>query len=406
MFVVIGISAVDKLFEAPSWPKSGERRVVPTFSRHIGGNGPNVAVGLGALLSKDSKPTSAVKLLAPFGPQENGSFLLDELDEYGIRIPNHLIGVGARTPQTIVRIPGDPDEEPSFIHVADANEDFCGDHLKDRRGNLLDPLTKCEYLHICGLGLMPRMEKDLPRILDEVRDANPDVIISADTNLLASDDADYCARIAKILTYVDIFMPNVYEASQIMSGISKQYGGILKKLDRQSRLDLDDINGLALGLMESTRVRRLVVVKLDRHGVFIQAKGPGKGQTHAKTQIVRRRAFDAHKVKFADGPRQFSNSLGAGDAWAAGFLCHLFMSSYEATKADEDRRRIVIEAADYGNACACHCVTTRSSTDWTRLEQSGRPKLMSYRMLSDFIQKYALKPDGKVDPRFRIQSHF
>lgn len=88
--VVIGDVFADMISEVQGFPENGGRTFGTAFTRNSGGTGGNIAAGL-AVLGMDTS------IVCGLGDDENGEFLLDELNKSGVKTEHVKINAGLKS---------------------------------------------------------------------------------------------------------------------------------------------------------------------------------------------------------------------------------------------------------------------------------------------------------------------
>jgi 2-dehydro-3-deoxygluconokinase len=314
VLAVIGNSVLDMfMLGLDGFPRrEGERAQVRQIEYQPGGNALNVAIGV-ALIS----PTR-VKLLSAIGRGPDS------------RLPRAACR-DARLLGSIQTINANNDParhgDLSVIALARGNARFllhtgCSATIDvDFLQAHARTIARSDMLHLCSIGGLPGLDLGkLADFLGQVRAANPNLKISLDV-ILTSGQSELAAGILSLLPHVDIFMPNEPEA--------RQYGdeSLIKAAAKFNR-----------------HVRVATIITRGEKGVLLCERG--------KREIV----VPTKRVPQA----KIIDTVGAGDAWASGFLCNYM------------RGRPLVECCRRGNAIAAQSLTCHGGTAGIRSSQAAK----------------------------------
>jgi sugar/nucleoside kinase (ribokinase family) len=126
------------------------------------------------------------------------------LKEHGVDVSSLQISAGVDTSQTlIVNVSG---QDRRFIHTFGANGEFRAADIP------LERLDHCRVLYLGGYLLMPRMvQEELVPVFARARQKGVKTVLDVAT----PGPADYLPRLEKLLSHVDVFLPNNHEAELI-----------------------------------------------------------------------------------------------------------------------------------------------------------------------------------------------
>ena len=265
-------------------PARGALQLVPSISPHIGGCAANTGVGL-QTLGIETTVVGAV------GRDGFGDFVGATLESHGVDW--HLVRHDAPTSATMVLVASDG--ERSFLHCVGANAAF---EVSDFD---IELLGGADLLHIAGHGLMPRF--DGAQCAELLRIARGRGVKTALDTAGAPDDR-WRDNLRLCLPHLDYFVPSLHEVAGLFPGVSSPEAVAEKLLEA------------GVGV---------VALKMGERGSFVT---DGRESHFVPPFAVE--ALDA---------------TGAGDAFAAGFLCGALHGF--------DLRR----CAELGNACGALCVT-------------------------------------------------
>jgi sugar/nucleoside kinase (ribokinase family) len=238
----------------------------------------------------------AVTVVTKVGDDENGRFVVDELDRHGVDTRGVIHATDAHTPFSFVCV--HRSGQRSFLHTVGTNGTLGRDEI-DRR--LVEETDLCL---ITGTMLMPRLDgQPTADLLQAARQAGTTTIL--DTSFADSAaPADWMAALAPCLPHLDYFVPSRAEA-QACTGHEEP--------------------GRAAGALLDQGCQT-VIIKRDEEGAYFRTADGGDG--HVPAYAV---------------PRVL-DTTGAGDCWCAGFLAGLGQDLSLA------------ESVRLGNAVAAYCV--------------------------------------------------
>ncbi|HEX9996078.1 MAG TPA: carbohydrate kinase family protein [Abditibacterium sp.] len=242
-------------------PAPGTLQLVPSITPHIGGCAANTGIGL---------QTLGIETLVAgkVGRDGFGDFVRAELEKSGART---AIAVDEDTPTSATMVLVQSDAERAFLHCTGANATF---ELADFDLDLLDGAA---LLHIAGHGLMPRFDgEQCAQLLQIAREKG--VKTSLDT--AGAPNEDWCRNLRLCLPFLDYFVPSLHEVQHLFPNASTP-------------------ETLAARLLEAGV--GTIALKMGERGSYVS---DGRESHFVAPFSVA--ALDA---------------TGAGDAFAAGFLC-------------------------------------------------------------------------------------
>ena len=263
--VCLGILVADvvgKPIEA--FPPKGTLANVERMELHAGGCAANTALAL-------AKLGVATGVIGKIGDDGFGHFLAQTLERQGVDTRGLVRDAAAATSATMVAV--DKEGERTFLHYEGANAAFTG---ADVAWAVVD---EASILHVAGPFLMPRyVGADNAAVLKRAKEAGKTTTLDT----VWDSTGRWMSTLAPCLPYLDYLLPSLAEA-KLLTGWETPHD------ITQAFLDL----GVTV-----------VGLKLGEEGAF-----------------VRTAAGDAlHVPPFAV---EAIDALGAGDCWAAGFLCGL-----------------------------------------------------------------------------------
>jgi sugar/nucleoside kinase (ribokinase family) len=260
--VCLGILVADVIGRPiDSYPAPGALALVESIAPHIGGCAANTGIGLQTLGIETT-------VVGRVGRDGFGDFVISELQKHGVssRVAR---GEGELTSSTMVMVRSDA--ERAFLHCTGANATLS---LEDFDVDLLD---NCSLLHIAGHGLMPRFDgEQCARLLAEAKKRG--VRTSLDT--AGAPDEAWTSSLRLCLPHLDYFVPSLHEARHLFPEDSTP-------------------QVLARRILEAGV--GVVALKMGERGSLVT---DGRAEHFEE-------AFSVDAI----------DATGAGDAFAAGFLC-------------------------------------------------------------------------------------
>jgi sugar/nucleoside kinase (ribokinase family) len=266
-------------------PEKARLQLFDQMELHVGGCAANTGIAL-AKLGVD------VSVIGKVGHDGFGDFLIKAIGRWGVNTDSIVRCEEASTSFTFIMVSSDG--ERRFLHTIGANATFTDKDVNMRA------VQDAKIVHVAGSFLMPTFDGvQTAKVLKAARKAG--VRTALDT---AYNDRvkDWLGKIKPCFPHLDWFMPSIEEAEKI-SGRK-------------------DFREMARFFREGGC--RNVAIKLGREGSYVLTD-----DEEAHVPI--------YKVKTVD-------TSGAGDCFAAGFLCGI-LKEWSAE-----------ESARFGNAVAAHCV--------------------------------------------------
>lgn len=294
--VCLGILVADvvgKPIEA--FPPKGTLAAVERMELHVGGCAANTGVGL-------AKLGVAAAVIGKVGRDGFGDFLVRAMEKSGVDMGGVARDAASATSATMVAV--DAAGERTFLHYPGANATFGAADVS------WGVIEDAPILHVAGPFLMPRyMGADNAAVLQRGK------ALGKTTTLDTVWDATgrWMSVLEPCLPYLDYALPSLEEA-RLLTGQDAPH----------------DIAGVFLD-----KGVGVVGLKLGEQGAYV------------RTAIGDEFTVPPFAVKAVD-------ALGAGDAWAAGFLCGLTRGW--------DLERI----ARFANAVGACCVQTLGATTGIR----------------------------------------
>jgi sugar/nucleoside kinase (ribokinase family) len=251
-------------------PAAGELVMADQLLLTIGGCAANAAVDL-------AKMGVAVAVVGRVGGDAFGRIVTELLSEHGLDVSTVQVSAGVATSQTlIVNVVG---QDRRFIHAFGANALF------GARDISLERVRQARVLYLGGYLLMPNMRhEELTPVFEAARLAGVKTVL----DVAIPQKGEYLSRVAPLLPYVDVFLPNNHEAEMITG--------------------------------ERDPVRQAELFK-DMGAATVVVTCGGEGAVLVGNK-VRLRA-GVYPIEFVDGS-------GGGDAFDAGYICGLLDGLDEA----------------------------------------------------------------------------
>ncbi len=246
-------------------PDRGTLALIDRIELHTGGCAANTGASL-------AKLGVSVGILGKVGTDSFGDFIIGALAQTGAEVSGIVRDASAATAATMVTVHGDA--ERSFLHVIGAN-------ARITSSDVLWEFTRgARIFHIAGLQLMPALEGDgVARVLADAKQRG--MITTLDT--VMNPRSLGWAGIAPALPYLDWAIPS-YDEAYLLTGEREVEQQVARFKDGGARN---------------------VAVKQGAAGCFV---APHDAAPFHVPVLANVRAVD---------------SLGAGDAWSAGFLTGL-----------------------------------------------------------------------------------
>lgn len=275
-------------------PPRGTLAAVDRIELHAGGCAANTAIALARL-------GVSTAVLGKVGRDGFGDFLAGILHKEGISTSGLLRDPDTATSATMVAV--DADGERTFLHHAGANAEFT---LADVAWPVIQA---ADVLHVAGPFLMPQFMSDLPTVLEKVKVLGK--ITSLDT--VWDFTGRWMSVLEPCLPFLDYILPSLEEAKQIT------------------------------GCTDPREISEVFFA----HGVGIVGLKMGAAGAYVRTAQGEEITVPALAVPVVD-------TLGAGDAWAGGFLCGILRGW------DLER------TARFANAVGALCVQSLGATQGLR----------------------------------------
>jgi sugar/nucleoside kinase (ribokinase family) len=272
------------------YPVKGKLALVPRMELHSGGCAANTGIALGKL----GIPT---RIVGRVGRDGFGDFMIGELERHGLDARGVVRDPDANTSATMVMVHSDA--ERSFLHYQGANTRLSETDVTP------ELLQGAKLLHVAGTFLMPRLDGEpTARLLADARRRG----LTTCLDTCWDAQGRWMPLLAPCLPHVDHLVPSIEEAREITGKEAPE---------------------AIAGVLHEAGVGT-VVLKMGESGCYVSSR---EGAF----------ALPALPVNAVD-------ALGAGDAFAAGYIAGLLQGW------DLER------AARFATAVGATCVTALGAT--------------------------------------------
>ncbi len=288
---IAGTILVDVVKNIDEYPPIGMLTHVNDVTYAVGGCVPNTGIDLAKI--DMSLPVSAV---AKVGSDENGKYLVSQLQKYGIDVSR--ITYSNEMPTGCDDVMSCPKGERSFFLQRGANDEFSPEDID------IDNLN-CSILHIGYIFLMqkfdaadPEFGTVLAKFLSEVQKKG----IKTSIDMVSDSGADYAEKVVPVLKYCDYVIINELECCTIW-GIDPR--------NADGSINTENIR-LAMQKTIDAGVKDRVIVHAKEAGFLMDSEG------------------NFFVVPSLNIPKELiKGSVGAGDAFCAGSLYGIY-NGYDA----------------------------------------------------------------------------
>ena len=285
--IVAGNMLVDVVKNISTYPKVGMLAHVEDISYAVGGCAPNTAIDLAKL-----DPRLSVGVCGTVGLDENGRFILSELQMNGINVDRVVSVPGV--PTSFSDVMSMPTGERTFFHKKGTNAEFSPEHINIKNLN-------CDILHIGYILLLDKFDAEdeeygtvMARFLHDVQKRG----IKTSIDVVSDSSADYGKKIIPALRYCDYVIINEIECCSIWGLDPHRSDGTLDRAAIR----------LAMEKTAAEGVRSKVVVHCKEACFLLDV-----------------RSGDFIEVASLKIPtEEIRGSVGAGDAFCAGCLYGLY----------------------------------------------------------------------------------
>lgn len=271
-------------------PERGKLSLVDRMELHGGGCANNTGIGL-AKIGIDTA------VIGKVGNDGFGDFMVTSLERNGVDCAGVVRDLETATSATMVMVHGDG--ERSFIHYIGANATLTEDDVN------YDVVKNSKILHVAGSFLMPMFDGEpTARVLKKAQEMG--VTTALDT--CWDSKGRWMQVLEPCLAYVDYFVPSIEEARMVTG-----------------KHEPDEV----AAVLRDKGVK-VVALKMGDQGCYIKSD-----DVELRIPIYRVDAVDA---------------LGAGDAFAAGFLAGV-VNGWDLERTGK-----------FANATGAFCVTALGAT--------------------------------------------
>ncbi len=303
MIVCLGVLVADVVAKpVDALPRRGTLELIERMELHIGGNAANSA----AVLAKLGLP---VKLVGKVGDDSFGAFLAEGLAKLGVDTCAVATDPHASTSVSLVTVHSDA--ERSFLHVAGANATLKSEDVD------WGALGGSRFFHVAGLQLLTGLEGEGVAVV--LAEAQKRGMVTLLDTVMNPRSAGWVG-LAPALPHLDWFVPSVDEIQQLCGKVT-----VIEQI-AACRVVNPALN---------------MVVKVGSEGCWVAEARKDPVLVPAEPGIM------------------VVDTLGAGDAWCAGFLAGL------------SRGLVPLEAAALANRVGAACVQALGAT-------TGIPRLEAF----------------------------
>lgn len=302
---IAGNTLLDIVKTIDEYPKLGMLAQISAIrSRSVGGCAPNTAIDLAKIDLR-----IPITVYAKVGRDENGQFILSELQKNGINVSN--ISFSPDVPTGFCDVMSVPSGDRTFFHQRGANAQFCPADIDIAALN-------CDIFHIGYLTLLDKFdEKDpkygtvMARFLHDVQKAG----IKTSIDMTSNEKGCYGEILIPALKYCNYVIINEIECCKSWDLEPRREDG---SLHRENLL-------LAMQKSMDAGVRDRMIVHAKEACFIMNAKGE-----HIEVASLK---IPAEQIK---------GSVGAGDAFCAGCLYGIYNGYHD---------RQLLEFASAAAAC-------------------------------------------------------
>ena len=294
MIVCLGVLVADVVAKpVDALPQRGTLELIERVELHIGGNAANTA----ASVAKLGLP---VQLVGKVGDDNFGAFLTGALAKVGV--DTRAVAVDPVAPTSVSLVTVHSDAERSFLHAAGANASLGPEDVD------WEALAGAHFFHVAGLQLLPGLEGEpMAVVLAEARKRGMVTLLDTVMNPRSAG----WSGLAPALPHLDWFVPSVDELRQLCGEAT---------LTEQ------------IAACRSVNPALNMAVKVGGEGCWIAEAGKELVHVPAEANVT------------------VVDTLGAGDAWCAGFLAGI------------SRGMEAVEAATLANKVGAACVQALGAT--------------------------------------------
>ena len=284
---IAGNMLVDIVKNIVSYPEIGKLSFINEVSRSVGGCVPNTAIDLSRI-----DRTLPIKVVGKVGTDENGRYVVSEMQKNGIDVT--AVCYDKDTPTGFTDVMSIPSGERTFFCKKGTNATFSPEDVD------LDALS-CDLLHIGYLLLLERFDEPdeeygtkMARFLSEVQARG----IETSIDVVTDANADFSKQILPALKYANYVIINEIECCATFG---------MEPYHENGELNRENV--------------KYCMQKMVEHGVS------GKVIIHCKEQgfLLDAKSGDFTEVMSLKIPKEdIKGSVGAGDAFCAASLYGIY----------------------------------------------------------------------------------
>ena len=283
---VAGNIVLDIVKSIAVYPERGMLVNIADITRSVGGCAPNVAIDLAKL-----DPRLPVSVLGKVGSDENGRFIVSQMQKYGIRIEG--ISYSAESPTSFTDVMSIPSGERTFFHKSGANAEFAPSDVDIAA-------LHCNLLHIGYILLLDCFDAEdkqygtvMARFLHDVQKAG----IKTSVDLVSDSTGEFAKKVIPVLRYCHYLIINELECCRIWGLDARRQDGTLNVENVRTAME----KCIEAGVGEYVVVHcQEACFSLDRKGRF---------ESVASLHVPK---------------SDIKGSVGAGDAFCAGCLYSIY----------------------------------------------------------------------------------
>lgn len=284
---IAGNMIADVVKSIAEYPRQGMLTNVSEVVHAVGGCAPNTAINLAKIDS-----SIPIRVFGKVGSDENGRFILSQMQKYGIDTGKVTFSPRALT--SFCDVMSMPTGERTFFHTKGANAEFSPADIDISS-------LECNLLHIGYILLLDRFDQAddtygtvMARFLHDVQQRG----IQTSIDVVSDNSADYGQKIIPALRYCNYAIMNEIECCRIWGLEARTADGALDR----------EIIKTAMSRMAEVGVKDKVIIHSKENSLVLNV------QTGTFTEVYSLQ-IPAAEIK---------GSVGAGDAFCAGCLYGIY----------------------------------------------------------------------------------
>jgi len=284
---VAGNLLVDIVKNIEYYPKQGMLVRMGDISRGVGGCATNVSINLARI-----DRSIPISVIGKVGTDENGRYILSELQKHGIDVEG--VSFSETMPTSFTDVMSMPEGERTFFHKKGANVELSIDDIDVKNLN-------CDIFHIGYIHLLDEFDKPdeeygtvMARLLCSVQREG----IKTSIDVVSDSGADYAAKVIPSLKYSNYAIMNEVECCSIFN---------LEPYDENNRIITENIR-TAMVKMAQCGVKDKVIIHSKKVSFVYDVRSES-------FTVVNSLKIPVNEIK---------GSVGAGDAFCAGCLHGLY----------------------------------------------------------------------------------